>query len=159
MLIESDGTVAGAELVLNDNPADQGDPGCTFGSGEYTVIWSDHRSGMAAEIYGSTIQPDGTVTASEYPVASCTGNCLEPALAWTGDSHAAAFVDDGAGVRALNVIRLDASGSRLNPDLSVMLAGEDLSDPAVAWGGSSLAVSFTGTDTAQNVYLQAAGCP
>jgi hypothetical protein len=123
------------------------------------VLWSDARGGAAAEIYGSSIQPDGTVTASEVLTASCSGSCLEPALAWTGDSYAGVFVDDGGGVRTLVIVRQDPSGSRLNPDLSVTQAGENLFEPAPAWSGSTLAVAFKGSGAADNVYLQAVGCP
>ena len=158
-LVEADGTVAVPDLQLHGGGEAQVDPSCAFGAGAFEVLCADDGSG-AWQISGSTVLPDGTISAAEVLVTACAGDCREPALAWAGDSWVVAAVDEQSGSREVFVFRTGVDGSRLSADIVVSEPGVTSGHPAPAWGGGTLAVAFESEAGGQgNVDLAFIGCP
>jgi hypothetical protein len=140
------GTLAGAPIVVSNAPYDQFRPDITWDGNddEFMVVWVDCRNvGYPAcqsgdktngDIYGQVIASGGTLTGSNFPIATSTDSEYRPAVSFSATSD------------LFQVIYSDQSNT-INTGASEIWGVEVMPDGALV--GSNMPVTPTGSTSIQ----------
>lgn len=75
----------------------QEQPGVSWGTGDYLVVWTDSRNGATTsrwDIYGARLLESGQVLGSNtFLVCGATNNQTQPAVTWGGTNHVVTWID------------------------------------------------------------------
>ena len=120
-----------------------------FGGSTYLAVWSDARDSSSADIWGTRISTDGTVTDTlGIKIAATAGTQSRPAVAFDGTSFVVAYEDfltTGGTVSNVKVARVGTDGTVTAVGAVASSAtSEATPDVASAGGGDALVVWNTG---------------
>jgi hypothetical protein len=94
------------------------------------------------------MEPDGTPIGTPLRVTNAPGLSFVPSLVWTGTEYGVAWNDQrdntmmGAADAEIYFARIDAAGNEIGDDLRVTDAPGQSYRPALAWDGTSYAVTW-----------------
>ncbi len=129
-----------AGLAISTGVADQWSPSLTFDGANYLVVWVDNRSGSDSDIYGSRVNPSGTVLDPEgIAISTAEGNeWYPPSVASDGTNCFVVWEDNRSGSG-------DIYGCRVSP-LGTVMDPEGILISIAAYGQGHSLVAFDGTN-------------
>src|SRR5262249_19667147 len=103
----------GIDISLAAN--DQVSPAIAFDGTRYLVVWSDFRGGANYQIYGTMVQPDGTVTnPNGIGIATALNNQTNPGIVAGGGLSLVVWQRSGPSWDIYGA-RVDGAGTVLDP--------------------------------------------
>lgn len=137
MKFYSDGTPASARVEIFDTYSSYS-PALVWNGSGYAVAYINYDESLDWEqVYFARLDADGApigsaVRVSSYgaPAASSAGY---PAMAWSGNGYAVAYVDDKSGNFQIYAALLDAAGNVQYHDTRIEATAYYQDSPAIAW--------------------------
>jgi len=129
-------------IHISNIDAQQTSPAVISYSGQWLVVWKDNRNGNYADIYGSRINPSGTVTdPSGILIASSAGAQGKPAVAFDGTNYLVVWQEDRGGGPPFDIygMRITPGGYYLDTDpIPISTVSGSQEYPAVAFDNDSI---------------------
>jgi large repetitive protein len=148
-LIWPDGAV-GEPFSISVAGKDQVSPVVASDGSQFLVAWTDGRSGVYSQIFGTLVSGTGAVTTpTGVPLSSGPQSEWNPALAWAGGHYLLVWEDtrrsEGGGTqRDVFGSRISAAGAVLDPGgFAVSRHDFDETEPSVASLGGTSLVAWT----------------
>ena len=139
-----DPTVSPEHFVSGTPASDvQSSPATASDGTNSLVVWSDRRSGINYDIYGSRVSSTGSVLdPAGIPISTAAGDQIEPAAAFDGTNYLVVWQDSRSGFSSIYGTRITPGGSMLGPGSNPIskVPGEIATTPAVAFDGTNYLV-------------------
>lgn len=125
-------------------------PAVTFGvGGNYFVAWSDYRSGLNWDVYGTRVSTGGTVldgSATGVAISTATADQLDPEIAYGNDFALVVWRDNRSGDYDIYGARINTSGAMVDP-AGIAISTNDSAQtyPTVAFGTTQFLVVWEDT--------------
>jgi len=119
-------------------------PAVAFDGTNYMVVWQDNRRG-SWEIRGARVDRSGTVLdPAGIVISTGIGSEKDPAIAFDGTNYMVVWQDNRSGSWDIYGVRVDRSGTVLDPDSIAIATGTDgRYEPAIASDGTNYMVVWT----------------
>jgi hypothetical protein len=119
-------------------------PAVAFDGTNYMVVWQDNRRG-SWEIRGARVDRSGTVLdPAGIVISTGIGSEKDPAIAFDGTNYMVVWQDNRSGSWDIYGVRVDRSGTVLDPDSIAIATGTDgRYEPAIASDGMNYMVAWT----------------
>jgi hypothetical protein len=140
--VNSAGTVLD-NILIAAGPGDQVHPAVASDGNGFLVVWTDHRNGANADIYGARVAPTGTVLDPQgIPICTAPLNQGQPAVASDGNGFLVVWQDFRSASSAdLYGTRISSTGSVLDPTgLAISQGANSELNPSVAGNASGYLV-------------------
>ena len=167
-------------IVIGENPLTQIDPALAWNGSNYLVVWTEYEkigttclppiftcSYLNENLHGSLVSPDGSVTRSDFNVAtSLTQTPENPAVASDGENYLvvweACAADSSVAlcfdVDDIRARRFDAGGFSLDDSVAgngtLISNASGVLGPQAAWGDASYLIAWSDTrgGTSRDIY-------
>jgi len=96
-IVNANSSLYGSNFVISNNPESQYAPGIAYNSNtnQYLVAWHDDRNTVDVDIYGQLINPNGSLSGTEFIISNATGNQFDTSVTYSEnlDKYFVAWVD------------------------------------------------------------------
>jgi hypothetical protein len=150
-------------LLISVATDKQEKPAVAFGGGLYFVVWSDYRSGVNWDVYGTRVTTAGVVDdPAGRAISTASGNELDPDIAYGGDYFLAVWRDNRNGDYDIYAARANNSGAVVDPAGIALCTFDGAQNyPDVVFGGAQFLVVWedprTGSSNIRSTRVQVDG--
>lgn len=140
-LLDGVGNVTNHDLPISTAALNQSTPEVAWSSGwnNYQCVWSDSRSGLPVDIYGSRISQGGGISANQ-PLVTSSALLFKPVLVDAGSFLGMAWEDPRDGNLEIYFARLAASGSKIGADIRITSDTNSSQLPRIVWTGAEFGI-------------------
>ncbi len=129
-------TLAGVGPSVTDEET----PAVAFDGTNWLVVWSDLRTLISKDIYGTRVDANGNpIETVSIPICTANYDQVAPAVAFNGSRYLVVWADSrtgsGAGNYDIRGALVDTAGV-VSPDFVISNAADNQVEPDVAWAGA-----------------------
>jgi len=126
-------------IVISTAVNDQARPAIAFDGTNYLVVWNDYRSSSNWDIYGSRVNPAGTVLdPSGIAISTAANNQYVPAVVFGGTNYLVVWEDTRNGNWDIYGSRVSTGGSVLDASgIAISNALNTEENPSIAFDGTN----------------------
>jgi len=138
--VDATGNKIGPDVQVTNATEHQVSPSLVWTGTEYGLVWQDDRD--SREIYFARFDAAGNKIGSDVRLTTSSLSAWLPSLVWAGSEYGVSWYDGRDGNFEIYFARIDASGSKIGPDIRVTNDPERSVSPSLAWTGSGYGVSW-----------------
>ena len=140
--VDASGLPTGEHTQLSGGSSGSRYPSLVWSGAEYGVAWHAN-DGSFNQIYFTRVDAFGNEIGVDVAVTSNSIHSRLPSLVWDGTGYGVTWNEGtrAGGARFIHFVRLDASGSPLDPSTQVTAGQTGSQRPTIAWS-ETLVMSF-----------------
>ncbi|MDX2011241.1 MAG: MopE-related protein, partial [Myxococcaceae bacterium] len=142
--LDKQGRRLGGDLRVSSTSGVSTHPSVAFGNGGWGLIYADDTVDNL-ELYYRPLTPTGQPGGAPVRLTASPGDSDWPDVVWTGTEFAIAWEDERAGANRHDIyfMRIDATGSRLGPEVRVTTDPNRQSYPILKYSGQGYGLAWT----------------